>query len=100
MLFGVAPSPSRTSLANVDSSSRCGRERRVLATATIRASLTMSCVRRSHASDEFGQTDAAELPTRRRVEKVAIAHTLVTLRSRQRRTAQHHLVDHEFTVVF
>src|ERR1700704_34150 len=46
------------------------------------------------------QPQAAELPARRRTEEVAIGHTRMALRRCLRNAAQHHLVDHEFAVIF
>ena len=64
-------------------------------------SMTNALLRSEKAGSgaEFGEPHAAELPTRRGIEEVAVAHALVTLRRRQRRAAQHHLIDHEFAVV-
>src|SRR3954469_13252058 len=46
------------------------------------------------------QPQAAELPARRRTEEVAIGQTRMALRRCLRTAAQHHLVDHEFAVIF
>src|SRR5258706_8109067 len=53
----------------------------------------------SSLRDIIQQPQAAELPARRRREKIAVARTRVTLRCRMRAAAQHHLVDHELAVV-
>src|SRR6476646_7613069 len=47
-----------------------------------------------------GKAQAAELPASPRIEEVAVCDAGMTVRRRQRGTAQHHLVDHEFAVVF
>src|ERR1700677_872184 len=49
---------------------------------------------------ESAQPQPAELPAPRGAKEVAIRRPGVTLRGRQRRTAQYHLIDHEFAVVF
>ena len=49
---------------------------------------------------KFGEPQAAELPARRRIEEIAIGRPRMTVRRRQRRAAQYHLIDHELAIVF
>src|SRR5262245_51452958 len=88
MCFGVACKPSSTSVSNSDCSA-CREMRFLSADATI-----------SRLSDELGQTQPAELPARRRIKEVAVAHTLMAFGRRQRGATEHHLADHELAVVF
>src|SRR4051812_23528413 len=92
MRLGIAFSPASASAANCGSAATCGMGSGTLAKATITAP--------HRTSNELGQPHAAELPTRRGIEEVPVAHPLVTGRGRKRGAAQHHLVDHELAVVF
>src|SRR5512147_588688 len=86
MCLGAARRPSSTSTSNSDCS--CGI-RFLSAAATI-----------SRLSNELCQPQSAELPARRRIEEVSVAHALMAFGRCQRGATEHHLADHEFAVVF
>src|SRR5438105_4027167 len=70
---------------------------------TIRPLLTPHMIRNFGNADlvtVVGQANARELPTRRRVEEVAVAFACVAEWRRVRRAPQHHLVDHELAIIF
>ena len=96
--LGGAVKPSSTSAANAL------RRRRHCRSGDRDCANRLCTNARSRISTRFKyvlrQPQPAELPARRRIEEVAVAHARMAFRRRQRAAAQHHLVDHELAVVF
>src|SRR5207248_3252507 len=101
MRFGRAISPAMASRANCDSwtTGSCATVwRRVIRVRSFM--LASMVVDKDPSISVISQSHTTELPARRRIEEIAISHARVALRCCLRAAAKHHLIDHEFAIVF
>src|SRR5215212_4410828 len=101
MRLGRAFNPATTSWAKDASAGSVAWWRRAAGRAGAIPMLRTRCAQPTNGSFHIIQkTQPAELPARRGIEEIAVARAGVAERRRMRTAAQHHLIDHEFAVVF